>query len=153
MKKRGKQFKTRRDPSAFMRVLVGVKPLDKSQQTEIGIAYHMAFEAMRKGVGQEGDFHTIACSLNIALILSERGYGAEWIDQIKAAQDGLMRCVARGQATGRWGLDGPAMTALSQALSLHDEQIELATQKEIREAVAEVHRRVIVGEVLEMEKL
>ncbi len=153
MKKRGKQFKAKKDPNAFMRVIMGVKPLSKSQQTEIGIAYHMAFDSMRKGVGQEGDFHTIACSLNIALILSERGYGTDWIDQIKAAQAGLIRCLIRGQKTGSWGLDGPAMTVLAEALALHDEQIELATGKEIREAIAEVHRRVIVGEVLKTEKL
>jgi hypothetical protein len=151
MRKRGKRFTTRRDPSALMRTLVGVKPLEQDQRTDLGIAYRMSFESLRTSHGKESDFHTIACSLNIALVLAERGYGAEWVEQVKAAQDGLMRCLGRGQKTGSWGLDGPAMTALSEALALHDEQIVLATQKEIREAIAEVHRRITNGDTLEQE--
>ncbi|AQW28654.1 hypothetical protein ACKZDW_08000 [Ralstonia syzygii subsp. celebesensis] len=151
MRKRGKRFTTRRDPSAFLRTLVGVKPLEQDQQTDLSIAYRMSFESLRTGHGKETDFHTIACSLNIALVLAERGYGAEWVEQVKAAQVGLVRRMERGQRTGRWGLDGEAMTAMSDALSLHDEQIALATQREIREAIAEVHRRVTIGEVFETE--
>ena len=151
MRKRGKRFTTRRDLSAFMRTLVGVKPLEQDQRTDLGIAYRMAFQSLRTGTGQESDFHTIACTLNIALVLAERGFGVEWVEQVKAAQDGLMRCLGRGQKTGSWGLDGPAMTALTDALALHDEQIVLATQKEIREAIAEVHRRITNGDTLEQE--
>ena len=151
MRKRGKRFNTQRDPSALMRTLVGVKPLEQDQRTDLGIAYRMSFQSLRTGTGQEHDFHTIACTLNIALVLAERGYGAEWVERVKAAQDGLMRCQGRGQNTGRWGLDGEAMTALTDALALHDEQIALATQREIREAIAEVHRRITNGDTLELE--
>ena len=151
MRKRGKKFTTRRDPSALMRALVGVKPLEQDQQTDLGIAYRMALQSLRTGGGQEADAHTLACTLNIALVLAERGYGADWVERVKTAQVGLVRCMERGQRTGRWGLDGEAMTAMSDALSLHDEQIALATQREIREAIAEVHRRVTVGEVFETE--
>lgn len=151
MKKRGKRFAARRDPSAFMRTLVGVKPLEQDQRTDLGIAYRMAFQSLRTGPGQESDFHTIACTLNIALVLAEHGYGAEWIEQVKAAQDGLMHCLIRGQKIGSWGLDGPAMTAIGEVLPLHDEQLTLATQREIREAIAEVHRRITNGDTLELE--
>jgi hypothetical protein len=150
-RKQGKRFKTRRDPSAFARAIAGVKPLEQDQKIDLGLVYRLAFNSLRSGRGKETDFHTLACAMNIALVLCECGYGGEWIEQVKAAQDGLMRCFNRGQKTGAWGLDGDAMAAMGEAMALHDEQLALARQKEIRDAVAEVQRRIVNGETLELE--
>lgn len=148
MRKRGKQFAARRNPNALWLAVAGVKPLGEGHQIDLGLSYHVAFESMRKGQGQKGDFHTIACAINIALVLSERGYGSGLIDRVKDAQNGLLRCMERGERTRAWGLDGEAMSAIADALALHDDQIAAATQREIREAIAEVHRRVDNGDTM-----
>lgn len=148
MRKQGKKFTTRRDPAAIQRVLVGVNPLAGDQVTDLGLAYRMALECLHSGHGQEAHVHTLACTSNIALVLAERGYGADSIEQIKDAQDGIMRCFGRGRRTGKWGLDGEAITAITQMIALHDAQLVVARQKDIREAIGEVHKRMNRGDVL-----
>lgn len=148
MRKQGKKFTTRRDPSAIQRALVGVKPLADDQVTDLGLTYRMALELLRCGMGEECHVHTLACTSNIALVLAERSYGADSIEQIKQAQDGIMRCFGRGRRTGKWGLDGEAITAITQMIALHDAQLVVARQKDIREAIGEVHKRMNRGDVL-----
>lgn len=149
MKKHGKRIKTKRDPNAIQRVLVGVNPLDGGQVTDLGLAYRMALECLRSGHGQEEHVHTLACTSNIALVLAERGYAVDTIKQIKLAQDGIMRCFGRGRRTGKWGLDGEAITAITQMVALHDAQMKIALQRDIRAAIDEVHARMDRGDVLE----
>jgi hypothetical protein len=148
MKKHGKRFGTARDPHAATRALVGVQQLDGSQTTDLSLAYRMALECLRTGNGVESHVHTLACASNIALVLAERGYGADSIDAIKLAQDGILRCFSRHQRSGKYGLDGEAIQAITSLCSLHDAQIRIARQKHIREAIAEVHKRMDKGDVL-----
>jgi hypothetical protein len=148
MKKQGKKFGTRRDPNAITRALFGMQALDNIQATELGLAYRMALECLRSGYGQEEHVHTLACTSNIALVLAERGYAVDAIEQIKAAQDGIMRCFGRGKRTGKWGLDGEAIQSITSMVALHDAQLVMARQRDIRDAIGEVHRRMDAGDVL-----
>lgn len=147
MRKRGKRFSTKRDPNSLVKALVGVHTIDKEQQLDLELAYRLAFQSLRSGNGQEDDFHTIACSLNIALVMAER-WNRSWLEPIKKAQDGLMRCLERSSRLGKWGLDGEAMTAISEALAVHDLQLKITTQHEIKLCIAEVHKRVRSGQVM-----
>lgn len=138
------------NPGAFASAIIGTQPLCEDQQESLGAAYRCAFQGLRLGAGTEELFNTLACALNIAMVLCESGCGAEFVGRVKAAQDGLMRCKERGENLGKWALDGEAIVSLEAALAVHDAQMEAATQREIREAIAEVRRRVEVGEVLEL---
>jgi hypothetical protein len=84
--------------------------------------------------------------LNITLVLSDMGYGSEYIDCIKSAQTGMLQCLERGQRTGRWGLDGQTISVLSDVISLHDEQIKVVTENTIMKAINEVGKRIENGD-------
>lgn len=61
-------------------------PLADDQQRDLGIAYHASLQALLRGHGTEQTWATLACSLNIALILCEQGICAGGIETIKLAQ-------------------------------------------------------------------
>jgi hypothetical protein len=153
MRKRGKPRKVmRKDSKAALRLLSAGKPMENEHQLNIGLNYRMAFQSLCSLHAKEEDFHNLAFSINIALILAEMGLGKEWIEQVKAAQVGLMRCLKRSEDTGRWGLDGDAIQLLKEVMKLHDEQLEEATQKQIAQAMQEMLVRLGDGDVIKLEK-
>ena len=146
--RRGKKY----DPNRTIRRVVSAhasrveaSPLTDGQRLDLGLAYHLSFEAMLRG-GTEEAWHAIAATLNIALILTERGFGVEFENEIKAAMRALMRTKYRQQETGSWALDGDGIAALRVALAIHDEQVRIAERSEIRQAINEVYRRVQSGD-------
>lgn len=146
--RKGKRY----DPNRTIRRVVAAhttrveaSPLTGSQQRDLGLAYHLSFETMLRG-GSEEAWHALAASLNVALILVERGFGAEFENEIKAAMRALMRCKYRQQETGAWALDGDGIAAMRTALAIHDEQVRIAERGEIRHAINEVYRRVQSGD-------
>jgi len=91
----------------------------------------------------------VVCSLNVALALSERGIGAEYQPYMIKALDGAFRAKVRAAGGKAWRYDGEAISAIREALEIHDEQIKLATREQLRNALREVHRRTADGNVYE----
>jgi hypothetical protein len=118
------------------------QPLDESQTRDMGIAYHVAFDLMRSGRGDEESWSTLACMTNIAVVMAEQGIGGEHMAALARALDGIRRAKDRGRATGRWAFDGDALAAMVDALAIHDAQLEAATIGDTRAALAEVERRI-----------
>lgn len=152
--------KTRRryDPNRLFRSVSAsqarksdARPLIQSQTTDIGLAYHLSFDAIKGGYATEEMWSNLACAMNIALILAEKGIGEPHIEDIKLAQDALMRAKGRGEKSGSWGLDGDGMRDLHLAITVHDAQMEAATKSDVRFAINEVRRRMEAGEVLEVQ--
>ena len=121
-------------------------PLTGGQQTDLGLAYHLSFESMLRG-GTEEAWHSLAATLNVALILMERGFGVEFEAEIKAAMRALMRTKYRQKETGSWALDGEGISAMRTALEIHDAQVGVADRAELRFAINEIYRRVEAGDV------
>jgi len=124
-------------------------PLTGDQQRDLGLAYWLSFQAMLNAPC-ESAWHSLAASLNVAMVLCERGFGAEYIGDIKAAQMSLMRAYKRSNDGKSWELDAEGIAAIRAALTLHDAQVEIAERKEIRLAINEIYERVNNGDVLEM---
>lgn len=122
-------------------------PLSTDQQTDLGIAYHASLQGLLTGHGTEQAWSTVACALNVSLLLAECGICAPAIQTIKLAQEALMRSHERAQRTSKWALDGDGIRVIQAALNIHDEQNSRATKGQITEAMREVHRRVEQGEV------
>ncbi len=122
-------------------------PLAEDQTRDLGLAYHISLQAMLNGHGSEQAWSTLACSINIALLLSEQGIEASAIQTIKLAQEALLRVRDRAQRTGKWAFDGEGIRVILAAVNIHDEQISRVTRKQITDALNEVHRRIEVGEV------
>ncbi len=151
MRKQGKRRKYTKDPCALARTLFAVSPLESSKKTDLGLAYRLAFDALIKGKGTDEDANTLAVTLNITLVLCEMGFGGELEGVVIEAQTGLAKCIKRGETKNKWLLDGPGITAIREALALHDEQLNHAAQIEISAAMAEVHRRLKAGKVFKVE--
>lgn len=123
-------------------------PLTQDQARDLGIAYRLSLETMMSGKGTEQTFSTLACSLNIALILCEQGVGEMFISTIKHAQNCLTDCRARALKHNTWSFTSSEARHVLRAFAIHDEQIAIATANEVIFALGEVHRRIENNEVL-----
>lgn len=126
-------------------------PLTDDQQRDLGLAYHIAFENMLKRGGEE-DWYVLAGSLNVALVLAEKGYGEEFIPEIKAAMEALMSTKYRADRTGKWAFDGDGIQNMRRALELHDQQCAMATRAEIRTALQAIVKRANEGHMYAAEQ-
>ena len=123
-------------------------PLADDQTRDLGLAYHISLQAMLNGNGTEQTWSTLACSINIALLLAEYGIEASTIPVIKLAQEALLRVRERAQRTGKWAFDGDGIRIILTAVNIHDEQISVATRKQITDVLREVNRRIEIGETV-----
>lgn len=123
------------------------KPLANDQLRDLSLAYRLALQAMLRGSGTEETFSTLACSLNIAMVLCEQGVWASYLHGIQEAQDALLSSRDRAQKLNKWGFDGNEARLVMRALAIHDEQLAMATKSQIVSALAEVKNRLTEGEV------
>jgi hypothetical protein len=121
-------------------------PLDLSQTTDLGIAYHVALDEMLQGRGTEEHWSTLACALNITLVIAETGPGLNSIRIIEDALAGAVRARDRARRTGKWGFDGDALIDMKIALETHDAQLATVSKAVVQAALAEVHRRIDAGD-------
>jgi hypothetical protein len=120
--------------------------LDDDQTRDLGIAYRVSLQAMLTGYGNEQAWATLACTLNVAMVLCELGIAAPALQTVLLAQDAMLRSRERAGRTGTWALDGDGIRLIQAALTIHDEQISRCTKQQITAALEEVHRRVSIGE-------
>lgn len=153
MRKRGKGFhgKGRTNPdncSVWLQAIGMQQPLTQEQRDDLGLAVHLAIERLRVGRPIEGDWHTLAAAVNVSMVLCEKGVGREYLDDVLTAQDALLRVYDRHAKTGRWAFDGPAYTALTRAVEIHEAHAGAITRDSARAAMLEVQARARRGEVL-----
>jgi hypothetical protein len=134
------------DPMAMFKVMNKVKPFDSTEQMRLNLPVRVAYESLRSGKGEEGDFHTLAAAVNVAMVCAEK------IDPLVEetailARDALVRCWHRYQKTGRWGFDGPALVDIPAAIDLHEQLVANQTPLQMQKAMVEVIRRMDAGEV------
>lgn len=133
-----------RDPMAYIHTHI---TLAQDQQRDIGIAYRSSLHAMLRGKGTEQTWSTVACMLNLALMLAEQGVLPKALDVIKQAQEALIRSRARAEKCNSWAFDGKGIRDAMAAANYHDEQLEIAKRSQVVQAIREVHRRVDIGEI------
>jgi hypothetical protein len=129
------------NPSALVDALASRQPMERGKQQDVSIVAHQAMRALVSGEGTEFDVEHLAVATNLSMLLTELGVGREYLAVAIAGQEAVVRCRARAERTGKWGLDGPAIAAIDLALELHDQQVEIATQAQMSAAIREMHRR------------
>ena len=122
--------------------------LAQDQRRDIGIAYRASLQAMLRGHGTEQTWSTLACTINLALMLAEQGIYPHTISTIKRAQEALIRSKSRAEKCGTWAFDGDGLRDILAVANSHDEQLELAKRSQVVQAIKEVHRRIEIGEFL-----
>lgn len=121
--------------------------LKDDQLTDLGVAYWLSFENLRAGDANEESWSCVACALNVALVLCEKGIGAEYEQQLVAALDGTFRAKIRSTKTGKFRLDGDALRDIETALQIHDQQMEIAKRWEVTAAMNTIYKRLADGNV------
>lgn len=121
--------------------------LENDQLRDLGLAYLAALHGMKSGHGSEQLWSTLACSINVAMVLAELGVMPQGLRVIEIGQDALIRVRAHAQQTGIWAL-GIHAFAIDCAFKLHHQQIKEAGKAQVIAALEEVHRRVDAGQHL-----
>lgn len=122
-------------------------PLPIDQLRDLGLAYRISFDAMLHGHGTEQTWGTVACAINIAFMLAEQGVCAYATENIKLAQDALIRSRERAQKFGTWAFDGQGVKDLLAATMSHDDQLETATRGQVVAAFKLMHSRLKEGAI------
>jgi hypothetical protein len=107
----------------------------------------MALRGMVTGNGTETMWHTLACSLNVAMILAEHGVEPQGMSAIKSGQAALVRVKHHAETIGTWHL-GIHAFAIECAFKAHDMQVQGVTKAQLTAALHEVYRRIEAGQVL-----
>jgi hypothetical protein len=121
--------------------------LQADQVTDLGVAYWLSFENLRTGDANEESWSCIACALNVALVLAEKGIGAEYEGALVKALDGAFRAKTRSARAGNFRLDGEALRDIETALQIHDQQMTLAKRWEVTAAMQTIYKRLAEGNV------
>lgn len=136
------------DPMAIFRVLGRVQSFTPDEQAQLNLPVFLALDSIAHGKGTEGDFHTLAAAVNVAMVCAER------IDPLVEktctdARDALMRVLERHTKHGTWGFDGPGYLAVKEAADVYQQLTSLLTGGQLKEAMQECMSRMAAGEVLE----
>lgn len=122
-------------------------PIDSRARDELEADAWLCLTTMLAGHGNYETWGVIVKNLNVAIILTEMGYGAEWAPYIRLAMDGAYRSKQRADRTGRWGLDGQAAAAIREALQVHTAQLERASKADVLEALRQMYDSLATGNV------
>ena len=108
---------------------------------DLKIKNHAALASLVQGRGTRDDVDLVINALNMteALALVKPQLGADWRDEIRAAQDALLQMTRRGVERGdRFIFRGDEMRAVNLGMEIHDAQLESSTVRDIELALDKV---------------
>ena len=132
-----------KDPIRY--IVRGNNPAEPEAVTKVKINHHLSMLAITQGKGVAADWQVVANALNAAVVLAEMGYGVEYVPEGVKAQGAMVMIRDRLKATGRMTLKAAEMQAINEALALHDEQIEIATIRDMEKAIIHVEEQLRKG--------
>lgn len=100
-----------------------MQPMVPAKAGEISLDYHMTLEALRSGVANQYHIGSMAQAIYMAMLLSQRGYGAATPDLFRDAEAVILGCRKARLETGVCIVDQDAYTLLGQILTLFDQQL------------------------------
>ena len=93
---------------------------DSDHITTQRIKNHAAILAVRTGKATFDDVDALLSAFNIAEALASLGQGADWLPEIRAAQDAMR---AAGERP-KYLFNGPELTAVNLGMEVHDAQLD-----------------------------
>mgnify|MGYP001194566019 CR=1 FL=1 len=123
-------------------VLESMSPLARhdSYLPDLKIKNHEALTALTKGVATRADIDVLITMGNVTEALFRLGFGAEYGTEVKAGLDSLRDVARRGADTHKFILRAAEMSALNTLVELHDAQMDIATIKDMENALKLVDR-------------
>ena len=140
MRKRSKYRPKGILPDPVTWVMAGMKKVDEiSAGTTLKIRNHDAMNNIRLGNGTRRDVDAVIDAMNVAEALAKRGVGADWMPEIRDAQDHLLALAKRGVQNGfRFIMRAEELNALNLGMEVHDAQLDAVTVRELEQAMNDV---------------
>jgi hypothetical protein len=109
---------------------------------------HEALDSILTGHGTKEHVDVLINSVNMAEAMARirEDLGADWVTEIRAAQDAIYTMGKRGVERGSFAFTGPEMTAVKLVMDVHDAQLDDCTVKEMETALE------IVSEEIRLKK-
>lgn len=127
---------------AFKKALNEQNGLTKEQINSVSVASYMSFDALVKHDGNETQCIDLVAAISVAIVLAERGIGIEFLGELNLALEALWRMKRRAKATGKWRFDGVGIVEMRTGLDLYTQQLAIASNHLLREALNLVRGRV-----------
>lgn len=120
-------------------VLAGMKKVGTLPTAGVGLKLknHEALDSIMKGQGTRDHVDVLIHAVNMAeaLIRIRDDLGADWAQEIRAAQDAIYTMGKRGVEKNRFAFTGPEMTAVRVVMDVHDAQLDDCSVKEMEKAL------------------
>ena len=119
------------------------------EQAAVMVATRKSFQAMIDRTASSEDFDHLATAVNVAMVAGEK-IDKQVVEACKPAIQAMFRVLERHEATGQWGLDGPARAEIADALVIYEQMMSLMTGGQASDAMREVMRRMQSGHGMEV---
>jgi hypothetical protein len=119
--------------------ILGARPLTDDQRTDLNIHNHLALENLLNG-GSVRDFEIIAALSNLTKVIDDKYFHSKKSEAIEESQEQIKAAYELSKNRGVYLLTSDAIRATKGLIELHDAQLNMITQREMREAVAETQR-------------
>lgn len=123
-------------------------PMAESAQAKLGLEARMAFHRITQGECADDDPDELALTSNVALILCEWGYGGEYLQGVKDAQDALLAAQLRANSGAVFNFDSAGRHAVQVLLELYEQQLAICDHAVIMKAMATAADRIRSGDVV-----
>ncbi|WP_426106410.1 hypothetical protein [Massilia sp. TSP1-1-2] len=121
------------------------EPLPALLHTESCLRYWTAFVQLKHPAATLDVWLPLCEAMNIAMLLCEEDIGAQYLDLFIAAQEAIFRAWMRGERTGSYRLDGPGIAVITEALEVHDAQLDVSLRGDLAKAERTMLERMAEG--------
>ena len=127
-------------------VTAGLKKVGSlpSAGVELKLKNHEALEAVLKGYATRDHIDVLIAAFNVseALYYVSPSLGEDWAEEIRDAQDAIFTMSRRGLKFNKFIFTGSEMAAVKLAMSVHNQQLDDCTVRQLEEAITYVAIRV-----------
>lgn len=105
---------------------------------------HEALEAVLKGYATRSHIDVLISAFNMAEAICHINplLGKDWMPEFKDAQDAIFTMSRRGLKLNSFIFTGAEMNAVKLAMSVHDQQLDDCTVREMEQAIDYVNSRI-----------
>lgn len=118
-------------------VLPSIFRFSQEIENKLQLIPHQELDALRRGVGSEESFHTLAARLNVGLVCVQRHWPENVAanESMNAALQALVSMQHRFVDSQKWGMSGDEFKAMGLGLNLTDEAQLNLTRRQFGDAL------------------
>ena len=135
--------------TAWANLIESVRSYDPGEMTKEFVLIRAAFERLRTGAGDTGDFDLVSISMNMGLIRAEE-ISPDLVATMAAAQQAFVRMKDRYLRGLAFGFDAQGLHDVPPAIDAYEAIVDASSPQQMLMSVDETYRRILDGNVLEV---